>query len=89
GSSPAAMRVAARHVDVYLTWGEPPAAVAEKVARVRELAAAEGRTVRFGIRLHVVVRGTVAEAKRDAEKLIEKVTPEIAAAAQWALGKYE
>ncbi|OWK39080.1 Alkanesulfonate monooxygenase [Fimbriiglobus ruber] len=42
GSSPAAMRVAARHVDLYLAWGEPPAQVGEKVARVRELAAAAG-----------------------------------------------
>lgn len=89
GSSPAAMRVAAKHIDVYLTWGEPPAAVGEKIARVRELAAAEGRELRFGIRLHVVVRDTVAEAKRDAEKLVERVTPEVAAAAQRALGKYE
>ncbi|MEV1175532.1 LLM class flavin-dependent oxidoreductase, partial [Nonomuraea sp. NPDC049784] len=46
GSSPAAGRVAARHVDVYLTWGEPPAAVAEKIAWVNELAGAEGRTLR-------------------------------------------
>jgi alkanesulfonate monooxygenase len=38
GSSPAAGRVAARHADVYLTWGEPPAAVAEKVAWIRRLA---------------------------------------------------
>ena len=39
---PAAGRVAAKHVDVYLTWGEPPAAVAEKIAWIRELAAERG-----------------------------------------------
>lgn len=89
GSSEAAMRVAARQVDVYLTWGELPHEVAKKIARMRELAAAAGRTVRFGIRLHVIVRDTVAEARIAAEKLIEKVTPEIAAAAQRALGAYE
>ncbi len=35
--------VAARHADVYLTWGEPPAQVAEKIDAVRALAASEGR----------------------------------------------
>src|SRR6202034_421826 len=54
GSAPAAGPVAARHVDVYLTWGEPPAQVAEKVAWMRGLAEAEGRELRFGIRLHVI-----------------------------------
>src|SRR6202043_2369982 len=38
GSSAAAGPVAAQHVDVYLTWGEPPAQVAEKIAWVRRLA---------------------------------------------------
>src|SRR2546423_480688 len=52
GSSAAALPVAARRADVYLTWGEPPAQVAEKIARVRGLAEEYGRTPRFGIRLH-------------------------------------
>ncbi len=73
GSSPAAQQVAARHVDMYLTWGEPPAQVAEKIAAVRALAAAEGRTLRFGIRLHVIVRETDAEAWRAADDLISRV----------------
>ncbi len=62
GSSPAAGKVAARHADVYLTWGEPPAAVAEKIEWVRKLAADEGREVRFGIRLHTITRDTADEA---------------------------
>ena len=62
GSSPAALRVAAKHVDVYLTWGEPPVLAAEKIAEVRRLAAEHGRTVRFGIRLHVIVRETERKA---------------------------
>ena len=53
GSSLSAQRIAAKHVDVYLTWGEPPAQVAEKIASVRKLAAAVGRTLRFGIRLQL------------------------------------
>jgi alkanesulfonate monooxygenase len=89
GSSDAALRVAAKHVDVYLTWGEPPDQVAEKIARVRELAADEGRSVRFGIRLHVIVRETDAEARADAETLIRHVSPETAAAAQKSLARYD
>jgi alkanesulfonate monooxygenase len=88
GSSAAALRVAAKHIDLYLTWGEPPA-VAEKIARARELAGAEGRELRFGIRMHVIVRDSNQEARRDAEKLIEHVTPEIAERGQQALAKYD
>ena len=68
GSSPAAMEVAARHIDFYLTWGEPPELVAEKIARTRELAAAAGRKLRFGIRLHVIARDTVEEKVLDLQK---------------------
>lgn len=89
GSSPAALRVAAKHIDMYLTWGEAPAQVAQKIAEARALAAAEGRTLRFGIRLHVIVRDTNDEARHDAEKLISHVTPEVAARSQAVLGKYE
>ena len=76
GSSAAAIRVAARHVDWYLTWGEPPAQVAEKIATVRAAAAAEGRTVRFGIRLHVIVRETNEEAWKAAHRLIQGIHPD-------------
>ncbi|MFD2250135.1 alkanesulfonate monooxygenase [Pseudochelatococcus lubricantis] len=76
GSSPAAHELAARHVDAYLTWGEPPAAVAEKIADVRRRAEKYGRTVRFGVRLHVIVRETAAEAWADADRLISKLTDE-------------
>ncbi|UAL30559.1 LLM class flavin-dependent oxidoreductase [Nocardioides rotundus] len=76
GSSPAAGRVAAKYADVYLTWGEPPAAVAEKIAWIRELAAEEGREVRFGIRMHTITRDTSEEAWAEARRLIEGVDPE-------------
>ncbi|MGG6295078.1 FMNH2-dependent alkanesulfonate monooxygenase [Leptolyngbya sp. AN02str] len=85
GSSPAAKRVAAKHVDLYLTWGEPPAQVAEKIAEVRQLAAEYGRTIRFGIRLHVIVRETEAEAWAAANNLIRHLDDETIAAAQAAL----
>jgi alkanesulfonate monooxygenase len=83
------MRVAAKHIDFYLTWGEPPPQVAEKLAQVREAAGIQGREVRFGIRLHVIVRDTNEEARRAAEKLVQYVTPEIAAKGQNALAKYD
>ena len=71
GSSEEGIRVGAKHVDVYLTWGEPPAMVAEKLNRVREAADREGRTLRFGIRLNVIVRETEKEAWQAADDLIK------------------
>lgn len=76
GSSPAAGRVAAKHADVYLTWGEPPAAVAEKVDWIRSLAAAEGRELRFGIRLHTIARDTSADAWAEADRLLAGISAE-------------
>jgi alkanesulfonate monooxygenase len=75
GSSPQALEVAARHADVYLTWGEPPAAVAEKLDRVREEARAAGRELRFGIRLHVIARDSSAEAWAQAQRLLDGLDP--------------
>lgn len=82
GSSKAALDVAARYADVYLTWGEPPAAVAEKIAAVREAAAAVGRTLRFGIRLHVIARDTAEEAWAEADRLLAGLDPAQIEAAQ-------
>ena len=58
GSSDAAIEVAAKHVDTYLSWGETPAQMALKVEQVRARAAAHGRTLDYGIRLYVIVRET-------------------------------
>jgi alkanesulfonate monooxygenase len=89
GSSPAGIEVAARHVDVYLTWGEPPAAVAEKVERVREAAAGQGREVRFGIRLHTISRDDSAAAWLAAERLLDSVPAETIAQVQATLRRSE
>jgi alkanesulfonate monooxygenase len=89
GSSPAAHALAARHIDVYLTWGEPPAAVAEKITDMRKRAAAHGRTLRFGIRLHVIVRETAAAAWAAAEELISHVDAAAIAAAQQAFARLD
>ena len=85
GSSPIAKEIAAKHVDLYLTWGEPPAQVAEKIAEVKQLAAEQGRTLRFGIRLHVIVRETTAQAWDAANDLIRYLDDDTIAAAQKAL----
>jgi alkanesulfonate monooxygenase len=76
GSSEAALAVGAAHADVYLTWGEPPQAVAEKIARVRERAAELGREPRFGIRLHVITRETSTEAWAEADRLLAGLSAE-------------
>jgi len=75
GSSDDAVELAAEQVDTYLTWGEPPAAVKEKLEVVRQKAAARGRTLTYGIRLHVIVRETNAEAWAAAEQLIQPFKP--------------
>jgi alkanesulfonate monooxygenase len=82
GSSPDALDVAARYCDVYLTWGEPPRAVADKLAAVRERATEAGRELRYGIRLHVIARESAAEAWAQAQKLLDGLTPEAIERAQ-------
>lgn len=82
GSSDAGMQVAGEHVDVYLTWGEPPRQVEEKITKMKKIAEEKGRKLKFGIRLHVIVRETEAEAWKAAEKLIQYVDDESIAAAQ-------
>jgi alkanesulfonate monooxygenase len=89
GSSPAGHSVAARHADVYLTWGEPPAQVAEKIADVRRRVAEHGRTLRFGMRVHIIVRRTEQEAWRAADELIQHLDEKTIAAAQQVLARYD
>ncbi|MGW6278646.1 LLM class flavin-dependent oxidoreductase [Kribbella sp. NPDC055071] len=89
GSSEAALRVAARHADVYLTWGEPPEAVGEKIAKVRKLAADEGREIRFGVRLHSIARDTAEAAWAEADRLLAGISPEQIAKVQAGLRRSE
>ncbi len=82
GSSDAGLDVAARLIDTYLTWGEPPEDVAKKIAVARKAALARNRELKFGIRLHVVVRETAEEAWRAADRLISHLDDATIAAAQ-------
>jgi alkanesulfonate monooxygenase len=89
GSSAAAHEVAGKHIDVYLSWGEPPEQVAEKIAEVRRIAARYGRAVRFGVRLHVIVRETEKEAWTAAEDLIRYVTDDAISSAQKIFARFD
>jgi alkanesulfonate monooxygenase len=90
GSSDGAMDVAAKHVDYYLTWGEPPEQVKEKLAKARNYAYAKyGRELEFGIRLHIIVRESEEEAWRDAERLISQVTDKTVALAQQTMARQD
>jgi alkanesulfonate monooxygenase len=82
GASAPGELVAAEQADVYLAWGEPPEMVAERVERVRKLAADADRTVRFGIRLHVITRNTAEEAWAEADRVLASFDPAQVAAAQ-------
>jgi alkanesulfonate monooxygenase len=89
GSSAAAHDLAAEQVDAYLTWGEPPAEVAKKLADVRARAERRGRQVQFGIRLHVIVRETEEAAWKAAEDLISRVDDETVIRAQAAFARMD
>ncbi|TCN26059.1 FMNH2-dependent alkanesulfonate monooxygenase [Mesobacillus foraminis] len=89
GSSQIGQEIAAKHVDVYLTWGEPPAKVEEKINHVKKLAEQQGRTLRFGIRLHVIVRETEMEAWQAAEDLIKYVDDELISSSQKVFSRFD
>jgi alkanesulfonate monooxygenase len=89
GSSEPAHELAAQQVDVYLTWGEPPAQVAEKLADVRSRAAKHGRTLRFGIRLHAIVRETNDAAWQAAADLIRHIDDVTIARAQQSFARMD
>ncbi len=89
GSSPAGHNMAAKYADVYLTLGEPPSAVAEKIADVRRRAAEYGRTVRIGVRLHIFVRETMEAAWSAAESILKYVDETLIAQRQAELARFD
>lgn len=82
GSSDPALDVAAAQVDTYLTWGEPLDLVAAKLDAVRTRARALGREVKFGLRIHLIVRETEDAAWAAADDLIRHLSDDAIAAAQ-------
>lgn len=73
GFSPAAKECAAAEADVFLTWPDTVASVGETVADMKERAARHGRELRYGLRSHVIVRETEAEARAAADRLVSKL----------------
>lgn len=67
GASEAARRLAARVVDTYLMWGEPPEEIAARIGAMRRLA---GRPMRFGLRIHIIARRSEREARAAAVELL-------------------
>lgn len=89
GSSEEARELAAQKVDLYITWGEKPADVREKIEDLKQRAAIYGRELKFGIRLHVIVRETEEKAWEAAEDLISKLDDETIEQAHKVLGNRE
>ncbi|MGP0838098.1 FMNH2-dependent alkanesulfonate monooxygenase [Serratia sp. CY85251] len=89
GSSPVAHDLAARQIDTYISWGEPPLLVKEKIQDVKNRAEYHGREVKFGLRIHVIVRETAQEAWEAAKKLIENLDDETIARAQKNLSEQD
>ena len=73
GYSPAAVELCAQHCDVYLMWPESREDLAARMTTVNERAAAHGRTLDYGLRVHMIVRETEIEAREYAEELVSKL----------------
>ena len=78
GASPAAVRVAADHADVYLLWGEPAPAVRDRIRGIKAL----NPNIRIGLRIHVIVRDDADQAWAEADRLLRGMDPARIAAAQ-------
>ena len=73
GFSDAAKETAAEAADVFLTWPDTVAAVGETIADMQARATRFDRTLRYGLRAHMIVRKTEAEARAAADRLISKL----------------
>jgi alkanesulfonate monooxygenase len=78
GISPGSKEVCAKYCDVFLMWPEPEESIYATMQEMSEKAAKYGRTMDYGMRLHVIVRETEAEAKAYAKELMSKFDLETA-----------
>ncbi len=76
GFSEAAKETAAAQADVFLTWPDTVEGVAGTVADMRSRAQRHQRTLRYGLRSHVIVRETESEARKAAEHLVSRLDAE-------------
>lgn len=77
GYSPAAVELCAQHCDVYLMWPESKEDLANRMKTVNEKAADYNRTLDYGLRIHMIVRETEAEAREYASELVSKLDDDI------------
>ena len=77
GYSPDALELCGRHCDVYLMWPAPEVTLADQMRAVHARAAAHGRTLDYGLRVHVIVRDTEAEAREYARDLVSQLDDDI------------
>jgi alkanesulfonate monooxygenase len=73
GYSPDALELCGQYCDVYLMWPETKELVAERMKAVHQVAQSYGRTLDYGLRVHMVVRDTEAEAREYADYLVSKL----------------
>jgi len=76
GYSPPGVDLCAEHCDVYLMWPETMSRLSELMTNMSSKAAAYGRKVDFGLRVHVIVRETEAEARQAAKHLMSHIDEE-------------
>ena len=78
GISPGSKELCAKHCDVFLMWPEPEESIYATMQEMSEKAAKYGRTMDFGMRLHVIVRETEEDAKAYAKELMSRFDLETA-----------
>jgi Coenzyme F420-dependent N5,N10-methylene tetrahydromethanopterin reductase and related flavin-dependent oxidoreductases len=76
GYSPDALELCGAQCDVYLMWPETKDQLAERMKAVHARAEAHGRTLDYGLRVHMIVRDTEQEAREYAEHLVSKLDDE-------------
>jgi alkanesulfonate monooxygenase len=89
GASPAAAAVSGRQADVHLVWAEPLEGTAAQLDLVRAQAAKAGRTVEFGLRVHVISRDTSELAWAEADRMLAGVDPAAVQAAQQRFARHD
>ncbi len=73
GYSPDGVDLCAEHCDVYLMWPDTEDKISTLISNMKAKALRYNRTVQFGLRVHVIVRETEAEARKYASKLISNL----------------
>ncbi|MEM7751835.1 MAG: LLM class flavin-dependent oxidoreductase [Pseudomonadota bacterium] len=76
GYSPAALELCGQHCDVYLMWPEPKEQLADRMKAVNAVAERYDRTLDYGLRVHMIVRDTEAEAREYADYIVSKLDDE-------------